>query len=204
MDARPRKSWEVYAAHGADLRVATLSIPELLEQLKYGRARDVVPPQAFFIGNHADELTPWVPLLAAHAPQCAGFVNLPCCAWTLEGVRFVPTEFALDEKTVFEWATGRPYREDADEPLPPMSAAPPPAALREPQSEAELVASTLWHLRRCANTQGTHSKHLAYNAYVAQLHLQSGWRLETEALRIPSTKNWAFVGRAPSKPPMRT
>jgi tRNASer (uridine44-2'-O)-methyltransferase len=35
----------------------------------------------------------------------------------------------------------------------------------------------------------------AYLHYVAEQTIRAGWRPEREALRIPSTKCWAFVGR---------
>merc|ERR1711964_620516 len=44
---------------------------------------------SFLIGNHADELTPWIPLLAARTPGSA-FLNIPCCSHTLTS-RFTST-----------------------------------------------------------------------------------------------------------------
>jgi hypothetical protein len=38
-------------------------------------------------------------------------------------------------------------------------------------------------------------RYAAYLHYIAEITLKAGWRLEREALRVPSTKNWAFVGR---------
>lgn len=38
-------------------------------------------------------------------------------------------------------------------------------------------------------------RYAAYLNYIAELTLKAGWRVEREALRVPSTKNWAFVGR---------
>lgn len=39
------------------------------------------------------------------------------------------------------------------------------------------------------------SRNVAYLRYLSHLHLQAGWKLEKEALRIPSTKNWTIVAR---------
>lgn len=38
-------------------------------------------------------------------------------------------------------------------------------------------------------------RYSAYLNYIAEITMKSGWRIEREALRVPSTKNWAFVGR---------
>ena len=43
----------------------------------------LLPAGCFLIGNHADELTPWVPILATRF--CAsGYLSIPCCAWTFD------------------------------------------------------------------------------------------------------------------------
>ncbi|KZZ99674.1 tRNA (uracil-O(2)-)-methyltransferase [Moelleriella libera RCEF 2490] len=46
----------------------------------------VFPPGTFIISNHADELTPWTPILG-HISQCP-FVMIPCCSHNLAGARF--------------------------------------------------------------------------------------------------------------------
>ena len=38
---------------------------------------------AFIIGNHADELTPWVPVLAS-LHTASGYLSIPCCSWTFD------------------------------------------------------------------------------------------------------------------------
>ena len=40
-------------------------------------------PGVFIIGNHADELTPWVPVLAT-LHGAAGYLSIPCCAWAFD------------------------------------------------------------------------------------------------------------------------
>ena len=37
----------------------------------------------FVIGNHADELTPWVPVLAS-MHTASGYLSIPCCSWTFD------------------------------------------------------------------------------------------------------------------------
>lgn len=146
------------------------------------------PPGAFLIGNHADELTPWVPVLASVTPSCAGFVNIPCCAWKLDGTRFTPTQARFDLADVAAFLLGTPSSVTPQEP---------PHAQPVVHDPRTLAAHTQWFAQRLTSEPDDHghSKHRAYYAYIAELHLHTGWCLETEALRIPSTKNWAFVAR---------
>lgn len=179
-DARARRSWESYKNNGAILLTCMIE-PGM-------RVPTWIPRGAFLIGNHADELTPWIPLMAARVPECSGFVNIPCCAWTLEGVRFTPTHQKITDADVIQWL--------GSEALPPSCM--PNAPLCAPsQLWEERLAHIQWFLHRAVDTSSdtSHSKHFAYASYVAQLHMEAGWCLETEALRIPSTKNWAFVAR---------
>ena len=49
-----------------------------------GQDPDVpLPTGCFLIGNHADELTPWVPPLATRF-LASGYLSIPCCAWSLD------------------------------------------------------------------------------------------------------------------------
>jgi tRNASer (uridine44-2'-O)-methyltransferase len=43
----------------------------------------LLPTGCFLIGNHADELTPWIPALATRY-RASGYLSIPCCAWTLD------------------------------------------------------------------------------------------------------------------------
>ena len=40
-------------------------------------------PGVFIIANHADELTPWTPVLSTLIPA-SGYLSIPCCAWTFD------------------------------------------------------------------------------------------------------------------------
>ncbi|WFC93688.1 tRNA(Ser) (uridine(44)-2'-O)-methyltransferase [Malassezia brasiliensis] len=135
IDARARKSWDLYAEQGTRLTVSLLDAPAIL------RGDACLPTGSFLIGNHADELTPWIPVLAS--------TRMP---------------------TV-------PHRTPCD--------------------AAQLLSATLWFAQRLTKSpdEHAHSKHLAYYAYISRLHMQAGWCMESEALRIPSTKNWALIGR---------
>ncbi|CAG0910060.1 unnamed protein product, partial [Cyprideis torosa] len=55
---------------------------------------EVVHPETQFdnvnwiIGNHCDELAPWIPVFAARSRPAANFLLLPCCPFQLDGRRY--------------------------------------------------------------------------------------------------------------------
>ncbi|KAL2134206.1 hypothetical protein VTI74DRAFT_771 [Chaetomium olivicolor] len=102
-DARARKSWAAYntkvqtpAGERDTLRELVLLPPPVardglsqassealsVDQIHDGR----FPKGTFIISNHADELTPWTPILAAIS-QCP-FIAIPCCSHNLAGERY--------------------------------------------------------------------------------------------------------------------
>ena len=144
LDLRARKSWANYATRGAQLQewsfhpsaLLSPSPPDHIDAQQAQREAEVWRG-TWLLGNHADELTPWLPVLATHY-AAAGFINLPCCYYALDGTRAFPLL-----------------------------------------------------LKRA----GEVSRNEQYLAYIAELHARFGWLVELEPLRIPSTKNWCFVGR---------
>lgn len=148
-DARARKSWDQYTTTVTisdtpepSLKQAVL-IPSLIAPPSTDSTSDssihdgLFPNGTFIISNHADELTPWTPILATLS-QCP-FVMIPCCSHNL---------------------TGDKYR------------APPP----KDKSKSESAYSSLV-------------------AWTEQIARDCGWEVETEMLRIPSTRNTALLGR---------
>ncbi|KAG6815893.1 hypothetical protein H0H87_010414 [Tephrocybe sp. NHM501043] len=84
---------EGYSGVGIDLRARTSwsHYPQATQDILRVHAFDPIStspdpyfhPGIFIIGNHADELTPWVPILATlHGAE--GYINIPCCAWTFD------------------------------------------------------------------------------------------------------------------------
>ncbi|VDC01628.1 unnamed protein product [Peniophora sp. CBMAI 1063] len=150
IDLRARVSWEHYPpASRAALRV--LALDPTSEEL----SDTDLPANAFLIGNHADELSPWVPVLATRT-QAAGYLSIPCCAWSFDA-RFDRTRDV-------------PYEDIGD--------------------EAEFVESL-----GLGADGSTSSSYAAYRVWLASLSAHCGWVVECDALRIPSTRNWAIVGR---------
>ena len=150
-DLRARKSWALWGP-STPLKVSTLSPVDLCLS-----DRSPFPEGAFLIGNHADELTPWMPLLATLTPN-SSFLNIPCCFHTFTS-RFMANKYSLP-KDILD--------------------------MSELKNDIEIFESK-------ASEKG--GRYNAYLRYIAEIHIRSGWKLEREALRIPSTKNWAFVGR---------
>lgn len=151
-DARSRESWkkfsssEMVSPSGQSLEQRLL-LPRLVaggpdddanELLGADHVHDgVFPEGTFIISNHADELTPWTPILAA-ASDCP-FIMIPCCSHNLSGDK---------------WR------------------APPPRDKTKPSSTyASLVD------------------------WVTQISEDCNWEVETEMLRIPSTRNTGLLGR---------
>ncbi|EPQ50435.1 DUF1613-domain-containing protein [Gloeophyllum trabeum ATCC 11539] len=158
---------EGYAGHGVDVRArlswshyppATRAALHVHALDPTSPARDpYLAPGVFLIGNHADELSPWVPVLAALS-GAAGYLSIPCCAWAFDA-RFT------------------------------RSAA--KAALFPVPAHDSRFAEELGLGADGNNT----SAYAAYRIWLAALSAWCGWEVECDALRIPSTRNWAIVGR---------
>jgi tRNASer (uridine44-2'-O)-methyltransferase len=83
VDLRARTSWDHYPpSTQACLRVYALD-PTTLPSSVGLAEDDYLKPGVFIIGNHADELTPWVPVLST-IHSASGYLSIPCCAWTFD------------------------------------------------------------------------------------------------------------------------
>ncbi|KAI0361234.1 DUF1613-domain-containing protein [Trametes cingulata] len=161
---------EGYSGHGIDVRARTSwsHYPECTRSRLHAEALDptlLVNPTisthdipylnqgVFIIANHADELTPWTPVLATLF-STAGYLSIPCCAWT------------FDEK--YERSRVPDYPVPSD----------------------DFVESL--NLGGDGSNTSSYSR---YRIWLASLSLHCGWKVECENLRIPSTRNWAIIGR---------
>jgi tRNASer (uridine44-2'-O)-methyltransferase len=152
-DLRARASWSHYPQETqSHLHVQPFSPFESHPQLQ---------PSTFLIGNHADELTPWIPVMSALLPA-SGYLSIPCCPWSFD--------------TRFERGRTGPFQ------IPQF----------DPKSEEH--ESFIDGLRLGAEGQAgtSYSKYRIWLAYLSQA---CGWKVECEMLRIPSTRNWAIVGK---------
>jgi tRNASer (uridine44-2'-O)-methyltransferase len=95
-DARKRKTWETFPSEHQEKLKEMLLIPEVLKTASTpdddgdtpGPAshNGVFPTGTFIVSNHADELTPWTPLLASLSSS--PFIAIPCCSHDFGGTRF--------------------------------------------------------------------------------------------------------------------
>ncbi|CAO1634922.1 unnamed protein product [Sympodiomycopsis kandeliae] len=187
----------------ADLRVHTLDAMAIIHDHIVTRpsevavcgeqtspARSLFPGGSFFIGNHADELTPLLPFLAETISDCSGLLNIPCCPWMVSGDKFTRTNYRVSRQEVatllgipvelqsVEEAQIQILRTEMGE----LSLGPPVDATASGQKCQKPSATSM-----------PGSKMIAYLTYISHLHLMAGWHVEKEALRMPSTKNWSIV-----------
>ncbi|EFQ28267.1 hypothetical protein CGRA01v4_11893 [Colletotrichum graminicola] len=154
-DARARKSWAKYNSvqNGRHSLQALVLLPDVVSGPSYAQGEEPVldlakihngafPKGTFIVSNHADELTPWTPILATLSES--PFIMIPCCSHGLGGQKYRP---------------------------------PPP--------------------RDKTKSQSTYASLVDWAAQIAE---DCGWLVETEMLRIPSTRNTAMLGRERTRP----
>ena len=98
-DARRRKTWDALPGLAEHLQEMILIPQPFLDALEHQQQEQslsalihhngIFPPNTFLISNHADELTPWTPLLAALSSPASSlpFLAIPCCSHALSGAR---------------------------------------------------------------------------------------------------------------------
>ncbi|KAF9698565.1 hypothetical protein EKO04_003564 [Ascochyta lentis] len=93
-DARRRKTWDTFPDVYAQRLKEMLLIPAVLSEPQHVSTETpspashdgVFPAGTFIVSNHADELTPWTPLLASLSSS--PFIAIPCCSHDFGGTRF--------------------------------------------------------------------------------------------------------------------
>ena len=157
----------------------TLQVPDQKEGGDQTSPHLQIPHGVFVIGNHADELTPYIPILST-LYQASGYLNIPCCPWD------------FDQK--FTRANNMQY------PLPVHDLE--GADCRDGTSARTAAGDIIddgnrWIESLNLGGDGKFtSSYSAYRIWLARLTSWCGWEVETEVLRIPSTRNWALVGEA--------
>ncbi|XP_069833461.1 probable tRNA (uracil-O(2)-)-methyltransferase [Dendropsophus ebraccatus] len=74
IDVRRRKIWDMYGSQ------------TILEESAITPSDDYLFPETdWIIGNHSDELTPWLPVIAARSSYSCRFFVLPCCFFSFYG-----------------------------------------------------------------------------------------------------------------------
>ncbi|KAF8157227.1 hypothetical protein B0H34DRAFT_658721 [Crassisporium funariophilum] len=150
IDLRARTSWSHYPeSTQAQLQVHAFDPTSTDDK----ESKTFFRPGVFLIGNHADELTPWVPVLST-LYNASGYLSIPCCSW------------AFDAK--FERSSTPGYPTNGPD-----------------------FADTL----NLGGDGSNASSYSMYRIWLGSLSLYCGWQVECETLRIPSTRNWAIIGR---------
>lgn len=226
-DARRRKSWAVFPESVQQKLKEMILVPDIvlkeytaehtnsvLENLgEDGGVHDgKFPSGTFIISNHADQLTPWTPLLA-YASQCP-FIAIPCCSHALSGKihRYYDTppssrSSGSTDSTRKSIEPSSPSDSSLDE---ARKATPSPTDSRSPSSST-LTLSPDSAASDSSASRNPHSGSLAmrakpsqpsayagFTAHVMNLASSIGFEtVATEMLRIPSTRNLCVVGASP-------
>ncbi|CAG4912021.1 unnamed protein product [Colias eurytheme] len=77
VDVRKRKIWDMYPKN-IKLEEKTITPSDIYS----------FPEATWIIGNHSDELTPWIPVIAACSSYKCRFFLLPCCAFNFDGTKY--------------------------------------------------------------------------------------------------------------------
>ena len=175
IDLRARQSWRHYPpktqAHLHVHALNPLDLPISSPETVPVTLSPFLKPGTFIIANHADELSPWTPVLATLS-GASGFLSIPCCSWSFDA-RFDRAQISLDQNRKISHEV-------------PFALAPPD----------DIGGGAFVESLRLGGTHGDARKsaYAAYRVWLACLGVQCGWSAEPETLRIPSTRNWALVG----------
>ncbi|XP_057667449.1 probable tRNA (uracil-O(2)-)-methyltransferase [Diorhabda carinulata] len=82
IDIRKRSIWDIYPKE-TRLEVGIVT-PD-----------STFPESTWLIGNHSDELTPWIPLIALKSTTKTNFFLLPCCPYDFNGEKYIRTNTAV-------------------------------------------------------------------------------------------------------------
>ncbi|KAG6991426.1 tRNA (uracil-O(2)-)-methyltransferase [Physcia stellaris] len=149
------------------------------------------PTGTFIISNHADELTPWTPLLASLSSS--PFLAIPCCSHNLSGAKFrapslfnsnqadylAPTYFAANITKSKSIALTVACSETDDQ---------------QPRPRHQPETGNLKDLSVRARAKQP-SAYSSLCDWVCHLTSSVGYEVEKEMLRLPSTRNMGIIGR---------
>ena len=131
----------------------------------------------WLIGNHSDELTPWIPLIAHNQTQkgyrCQ-FMVIPCCFHDLHGYKNTPARWHFRLPSL-----SRDYQDSED-----TISDTDDDELAKPEPVSD----------ECKSLDGRYANYLHY---IQQIMTTIGYQKTIEHLRIPSTKNVCLIGTIP-------
>ncbi|KAI8879354.1 DUF1613-domain-containing protein [Backusella circina FSU 941] len=80
VDIADRKIWTTLCKDDKDMLRVQALYP----------SQEVYPEADWLIGNHADELVPWIPIIASKSGGNCKFMVIPCCFYGLDGTKNLP------------------------------------------------------------------------------------------------------------------
>ena len=187
------------------------------QQLSSEYHNGIFPQGTFIISNHADELTPWTPLLASIS--LCPFLAIPCCSHNLSGQRFrapsvfnsysadhlAPNFFAnyVDRESKAVAIATSTFSHEPNSPATSTSSS---STLSSGVNHGRLSGApgpaesgSLKSLTRKSRAKQP-SAYSSLCEWVAHLAADVGYVVEREMLRLPSTRNLAIVGRVIAEP----
>lgn len=186
-DARRRKSWNMFPQSVQRNLKEMLLVPKILQKASELNGEGslstqrpgqiafhdgVFPRGTFIVSNHADELTPWTPIIASLSQS--PFIAIPCCSHNFAGAKF---RAPLVTKSL-----------DANK-----------NATQEVQKELQNTIETnekgKGHQSGSLKKPQLPSAYATLTDYVIHLAKMAGYVPEKEMLRIPSTRNACILGR---------
>lgn len=183
-DARARKTWSTFPAHIQARLQQRILVPDLLQQHASMQVVEewhngCFPKGTFIVSNHADELTPWTPLLAYL--NHSAFIAIPCCSHDLAGARFRAPLMSKATKIAYDR-------------LPQQSTEIQDGKFADSFGTPGQAAET-GSLKRTEAQKKMPSAYATLCSYVTSIASEVGYKSEQDVLRIPSTRNSCIVGR---------
>lgn len=84
IDVRRRPIWDIYSE-------------DTILQTGVITPSTTFPKATWIIGNHSDELTPWVPVIALKSSQKTNYFVLPCCPYDFSGKKYIRQNTAVSQ-----------------------------------------------------------------------------------------------------------
>lgn len=180
-DARRRKTWEVLGVN--DYLDEMICVPQPFLATLDSDIGDLLPDArvhngifkagTFIVSNHADELTPWTPLLATISSPSSPlpFLAIPCCSHALSGARHRYTP-----KDSLQSASNATLNDTEDQP-----------------AKGDLKALRAAKMK-AADHSDDKSTYACLTRKVVNITEELGLDVELTLLRIPSTRNIGIVG----------
>jgi len=204
-DARRRKTWSTFDDSIQQYLKELILVPQPLFEMQ--QASDhanggiiskrhsaawhngIFPTSTFIISNHADELTPWTPLLASISSS--PFLAIPCCSHNLSGLRFrAPSVFNNNSADALAPSYFSAHINKSKS-IAIAVACSDNEVIFGPQSAEQGDLKDL-------NPKARAKQPSAYSSlcdWVAHLAARVGFKVEREMLRLPSTRNVGILGR---------